>query len=75
MSDYTKELNLFLQHLKDSANEMLDIISDGEDYEDRFDIKLGINGKHIILPLCADNYSRLVSFIEDEIKEEEEMGG
>jgi hypothetical protein len=75
MSDYTKGLNLFLQHLKDSANEMLDIVSDGKDYEDRFDIKLGINGKHIILPLCADNYERLVKFIEDEIKEEEEIGG
>jgi len=50
---------------------MLDIISDNGDYEERFDIKLGINGKHIVLPLCADNYERLVNFIEEEIKEYE----
>jgi len=68
---YIKTLNLFLDHLKDSANEMLDILSDNKDYEERFDIKIGINGKHIILPLCADNYSRLVDFIEEEIKENE----
>jgi len=66
---YIKTLYLFLDHLKHSANEMLDIISEENgDYEERFDIKLGINGKHIILPLCADNYNRLVEFIEGEIK-------
>jgi len=68
---YIKTLNLFLDHLKHSANEMLDILSGNKDYEERFDIKLGINGKHIVLPLCADNYSRLVEFIEGEIKEYE----
>lgn len=68
---YVKTLKLFLDHLKHSANEMLDIISDNGDYEERFDIKLGINGKHIVLPLGADNYERLVEFIEEEIKEYE----
>ena len=76
MSEYLTKLNLFLKHLENSANEMLDIIGkENGDYEDRFDIKIAINGKQIIIPLCADSYSRLEQFIMDEIREEQELRG
>jgi hypothetical protein len=74
MNNYIEKLNQFLKHLKNSADEMLDIIADNKDYEERFDIKISINGKQITIPLCADSYYRLEQFINDEIKEEE-LGG
>lgn len=74
MTDYLQKLNAFMNHLEKSKDEMLDIIgSRTGNYEERFDIKIAINGKKITIPLCADSYSRLEQFISDEIKEEEEL--
>ena len=74
MSNQLEKLNQFLNHLKESSNEMLDIIDyENGEYEERFNITIAINGEQIIIPLNADSYSRLEQFISDEIKEEKEL--
>jgi hypothetical protein len=75
MNEQIVKLNAFLNHLKHSANEMLDIISEPNgDYEERFDIKISINGKFIKIHLCAETYNRLEQFINEEIIKEQEWG-
>jgi hypothetical protein len=66
--NFITELEDFKRHLDDSVSELLDDLDKGLDLT-RFDIKIGINGKEIAIPMHADVYNRLVAFIEEEIEE------
>lgn len=66
-----KALQEFLEHLQYSVyghDGLMDTLNEG-DYEERFDLKLELNGKSISLPLHADLFHRLTTLIVEEIEE------
>jgi hypothetical protein len=67
--EYLEALQNFGEHVIASKDEMLNIINNGGKYENRFSIKIEVNGKSTIIELHADAYSRLMTMIEDEIRE------
>ena len=66
------ELREFRKHMYETSEELLDELDEGKDYDNKFDLRLELNGKRIDLEMCADLYNRLVTFIDDTIKEEEQ---
>lgn len=66
---FLKKLREFKKHLNASAMEMLDVINDGGDYEERFDVKIECNGQSISIDLHADIFSRLEGLLDAEIEE------
>lgn len=68
-----KALQEFLEHLQESVfgkNGLMDILIEGN-YEERFDLKIEVNGKSVSLDLHADLFNRLTSLIEKEIEEKQ----
>lgn len=68
----SKDLREFRQHLDATLNEFLSERDEGLEYNERFDVKIGLNRKEIHIPLHADCYSRLERFIDEEIEENEQ---
>lgn len=71
--EYTKaeELRAFRKHIYNSSEELQDELADCKDYDNRFDLTMGMNGKQVSIPLNADLYYRLTKFIDETIEEEE----
>jgi hypothetical protein len=67
------DLNLseFRSHLDKTVTELLDALDNG-DLDERFDLKIEINGKSTAIPMHADLYDAIDGIIQDEIEDEEE---
>lgn len=74
-TDYLKPLQDLGEHIKASKDEMLRIIDNDGEYEERFNIKIEMNGKSAQIELHADAFDRIMGMIEDEITEYIEMHG
>lgn len=61
-----KAMKEFLQHVEESA---LELIRSEEEYQEKFNLKLSMNGKEISLPMHADLHHRLIAFVKSEIEE------
>jgi hypothetical protein len=67
--EYLTSIQNFAEHVKSSVTEMIDIIDNGGDYEDRFAIILEVNGQKTKVEMHADAYDRLMSMLETEMAE------
>jgi hypothetical protein len=67
------DLNLkeFRSHLDKTVTELLDSLDNG-DLDERFDLKIEINGKSTAIEMHADLYDAIDGIIQDEIADEEE---
>ena len=66
--DNEANISHFLDHMQKSVFELMDTLETG-DYEERFNLNISLNGKELSLPLHADLYSRLESFLNEEMEE------
>ncbi len=66
------ELKQFLIHIKESKNEMLDMLDDDfvkdDKFWDRYAYNVSTNGMAITLHINADTFSRMEAFIKSEIE-------
>lgn len=60
-------LDEFKSSMMPSADKMLDIISNGGEYQEKFDIIICLNENMVRIPLHADSFSYLEQFIEKAI--------
>jgi hypothetical protein len=60
----------FIKHVKESTNEMLDIIDNNGEYQERFNVTIKMNGKSITIGNNADLYIKLMDLLYGEIEEE-----
>ena len=60
----------FINHIKMSTNEMLDIIDNKSEYDNRFDVTITMNNKSITIGNNADLYENLMNLLYAEIEEE-----
>jgi hypothetical protein len=63
-----EEINSFMDHMQKSVFELMDTLETG-DYEERFNVKISLNGKELSLPLHADLFSRLETLLKEEKEE------
>jgi hypothetical protein len=74
-AEYLKSLQDFGEHTKASVAEMLDIIYNDGEYENRFNIKIEVNGKSTTIEMHADAFDRLMTMLEAEMTEYIEIHG
>lgn len=69
---YIEALKAFKINYNKSVEKMLnELYTTG--YKEKYDIQIIVDGNKINIPLNADSYERLESFIDEEIKEEREL--
>jgi hypothetical protein len=69
------DLNEFLEHIQDSANEMLeqmDEVQPNEEFWGKYAYTITSNGKSIKIDINADTFSRMEAFVKSEINHLEE---
>lgn len=71
MKNEKSQIKEFINHIKRSTNEMLDIIDTKSEYENRFDVTITINNKSITLGNHSELYENLMNLLYAEIEEEE----
>lgn len=61
-----KAMKDFLEHAEKSV---IELVASEEEYQEKFNLKLSMNGKEISMPMHADLYHRLIEFVKSEIEE------
>ena len=70
-SQFTLELLGFKAHMKKTFNNLMDDL-EKDGYQEKYKLSITLYGQTVTIPLCADTYSRLEHFIDEEIKESRE---
>lgn len=70
-----QSLREFREHLQASANELINGIANGKDYDPKYNIQISVNGKSTTIELHADAYDRLLHMINQEIAEYIQLKG
>lgn len=73
--NYLQSLREFREHLQASANQLIDDIANGKDYDPKYSIQISVNGKSTTIELHADAYDRLLHMINQEIAEYIQLKG
>lgn len=61
--NYLQSLCEFSEHLHASANQLIDDLVNGRDYNEKYIIQISVNGKSTTIELHADAYDRLLHMI------------
>ena len=69
MTNYPSYIVKFINKLDAQVNEMLDQMDQGAEYAEKYDIKLTVDNNEVVIPMNADSYCRLSTFLEQEIVE------
>ena len=71
--DYVEQVEKFKKILVDTSEELMDTLGDKDTNMDKFDMKISVAGTILTVPMNADSFTRMLGFLDDEIKEEKEM--
>lgn len=61
----TEDVETFIKEMYDDAYYCLDHMNEPNFDMDPYDITITINGKSLVIPMCADTYSELEQYIRN----------
>lgn len=67
--NYVERLQKLLDHLHDSADRLMTEMDETHKYDNKYDIKIEINGVSAIIELHADAYENMAAMLQLEVNE------
>ena len=68
-----QQLNDFLKHIDKTVDELLNVMDTVHEYDEKFNLKIELNGKTLELDLHADLVNNLMVLLEEEKEDYKEL--